>query len=154
MVLLSSIKACMPWLPISAAVLLTLRSPASIVLDVQAEKLPDSKPSAKIWSDPLGVLVGVDVGPAVFVGVGVAVAVGVGVLVGVGEGPAVFVPVAVGVGVLVAVLVGVGVCVGVFVAPGVLVGVAVGIDPAAMMLMASTSLPDKPKALPSKYNAV
>ena len=121
-----------------------------MVLDVQAEKLPDSKLSAKIRSDPLGVLVGVDA----FVGVGVAVAVCVGVLVGVGEGPAVFVEVAVGVGVLVEVFVGVGVRVGVFVGPGVFVGVAVGIDPAAMIWMASTSLPDKPKALPSKKRVV
>ena len=148
----SSINACIPWLPVSAAEALTLKSPRSMVLDVQAEKLPDSKPSAKIGSDPLGVLVGVDVGPAVFVGVGVKV--GVDVLVGVGEGPAVFVEVAVGVGVLVEVFVGVGVRVGVFVGPGVFVGVAVGIDPAAMIWMASTSLPDKPKALPSKKRVV
>src|SRR6185503_20749360 len=101
MALASSIRPCMPWLPVSAAEALTLRSPRSMVLEVQAEKLPDSKLSAKIRSDPLGVLVGVDA----FVGVGVAVAVCVGVLVGVGEGPAVFVEVAVGVGVLVGVFV-------------------------------------------------
>ena len=122
---------------------MTLKS-AELVKAVQREKFPVSKPSAKIWSEAFGVLV------AVGVDVAVVVAVGVGVLVGVGEGPTVFVEVAVGVGVLVAVFVGVGVRVGVFVGPGVFVGVAVGIDPAAIIWMASTSLPDKPKALPSK----
>lgn len=71
-----------------------------MALDVQAEKLPDSKPSAKIKLEPLevlvtegvtegvNVLVGVDDGPTV-----VAVEVGVleGVIEGVSEGPLVFV---------------------------------------------------------------
>src|SRR5215216_2127558 len=41
----------MPWLPASAAAALTLRSPLSIESDVQAERLPDSKLSAKILSE-------------------------------------------------------------------------------------------------------
>ena len=103
----------MPWLPISAAVVLTLRSPWSVLLDDQAERLPDSKLSAKIRSDPFDVLVGV----------GVRVAVGVGVLVGVGEGP---ILVAVAVGVRVGVFVGLlGVLVEVLV--GVLVALFVGV---------------------------
>src|SRR5687767_2265986 len=50
--LLSSSSACMPRLSTSAAAGVTLRSPLSIVLDVQAERLPDSKPSAKIILAP------------------------------------------------------------------------------------------------------
>src|SRR5688500_5954697 len=79
----------MPWLPTRAAVPLTLRSPWSIRLADQAEKLPDSKPSAKITSDTAGVFVTVGVG------------VWVGVLVGVGEGPGVLVWVGVRLGVAV-----------------------------------------------------
>src|SRR5688572_4457764 len=88
MELISSIKACNPRLPTNAAAVLTLRSPASLLLEVQAKRLPDSKPSAKIRSEVDGVFV--------IVGVGVIV----GVFVGVGEGPAVgvFVRVKVAVG--------------------------------------------------------
>src|SRR5688572_27038143 len=71
----------MPWLPINAAVPLTLRSPRSVLLADQAEKLPDSNPSAKIRSLTGGVLVGVGEGPGVDVAVGVLVFVGVGVFV-------------------------------------------------------------------------
>lgn len=141
--LTSSMTACIPWLPASAAAVLTLKSPRSVVLDVQAKKLPDSNPSAKIKSDE----------PGVFVAVGVDVAVGVNVLVGVsvgvGEGPNVLVAVAVavsvgvGVGPVVLVAVGVGVIVGVFVAGGLV----------NVRLIASTSLPANPQVLPSKYKA-
>src|SRR5688500_1842778 len=89
MELMSSITACRPLVPTNAAEVPTLRSPRSMLLDVQDERLPDSKPSAKIKSVVLGV----------FVTVGVAV--GVGVFVDVGEGP--------GVGVFVRVNVAVGV---------------------------------------------
>src|SRR6266545_709220 len=100
--------ACSPRLPTSAAAGLTLRSPALVLLDDQADRLPDSKPSAKIRSAEFGVGVFVAVGVGVFV----PPAVGVGVLVGVG----VFAPPAVRVGVGVLVAVGVGVRVGVAVA--------------------------------------
>ena len=136
------ITACKPWLPTSAAVLLTPRSPRSTVLDVHAARLPDSKPSAKINSDELGVFVEVGVGVAVAVGVFVRV------FVGVNEGP--------DVGVFVGVLVGVGedpgvdVFVGVGVLVGVLVGVEVGTGPTDRKLNASTSLADNPQVLPSK----
>src|SRR5688572_30342190 len=81
MEVLSSIVACMPWLPTSAAAPVTLRSPRSIVLDDQAEKLPDSKPSAKIRSEEngVGVRVGEGPGPGVFVLGGVLVRVKVAV---------------------------------------------------------------------------
>ena len=86
----------MPRVPTSAAAAVTLRSTPSILLaDQGGEKLPDSKPSAKIKSVTAGVFVTVGVG------------VRVGVLVGVGEGPGV--DVAVGVLVLVGVRLGVGV---------------------------------------------
>src|ERR1700752_693264 len=101
----------MPRVPTSAAAALTLRSPASLELDVQAEKLPDSNPSAKIRSDPLGVFV------AVLVRVGEGPALNVEVAVKVGEG--------VNVGPAVGVLVLVAVTVGVFVLVGVLLGVDV-----------------------------
>src|SRR6185503_20904211 len=107
MVLLSSISACIPWLPTSAAAALTLRSPRSLLLDVQAEKLPDSNPSAKIRSDTLDVFVAVGVRVKVGDGPGVKVDVGVGVRVGVNVAP------------------GVGVFVGVFVLVGVRLGVEV-----------------------------
>ena len=80
----------------SAAAVLALRSPLSVLLDVQAERPPLSKPSAKIRSeDEVGVgvkvFVFVAVGPPgvlvcdiVPVGEGVAVAVAVGVKVEVG----------------------------------------------------------------------
>src|SRR6266545_6034498 len=76
MELLSSISACSPLLPTKAAPALTLRSPPSMTLEVQAERLPDSKPSAKIRSVTCGVLVGVGEGPGVNVGVGVFVLTG------------------------------------------------------------------------------
>src|SRR6185503_220368 len=103
MVLLSSISACIPWLPTSAAAALALRSPRSLLLDVQPDKPPDSNPSAKITSDTLDVFVAVGVrvkvgdGPGVNVDVAVKVKVGVGVRVGVNVAPAVGVRVAVGV---------------------------------------------------------
>ena len=67
-------------LPISFAAALTLRSPLSAVEDDQAERLPDSKLSAKIGSG-IGVLVavGVDVNVGVKLGVGVFVGVKVAV---------------------------------------------------------------------------
>src|SRR6201988_4793907 len=122
----------MPRVPTSAAAALTLRSPASLLLAVHAEKLPDSNPSAKIRSDTLDVFVTV----GVFDGVNVAV--GVSVLVGVGEGP------------VVGVFVGVKVCVGVDFFVDVLVGVGVGNVPDPIILKASTSLALCPQALPSK----
>ena len=82
--------ACNPWLPTRADEALALKSPPSLIFEVQAERLPDSKPSAKITSDTLDVFVGVGVfeGVGVFVGVGEepVVAVFVGVLEGVGVG--------------------------------------------------------------------
>ena len=139
--MLSSSTACMPWLSINADAALALRSPASLLLEVQADKLPVSNPSAKIRSETLEV--------------GVGVLVGAGVLVG--EAPTVLVGVLVGVRVGVKVLVGVtemiGVCVrvGVAVLVGVMEGVFVGIGAVARKLNASTSLADKFQVLPSKY---
>ena len=134
-VLASLISACRPCVPTSAADGLTLRSPALIALEVQAERLPDSNPSAKIKSEPSGVCVavavGVDVCVEVRIGVAVAVCVGVedaGVTVLVGDEGAVGVCVAVGV--------------------GVLVGNAV--EPEAKMLIPSTSLAERFQVLPSK----
>lgn len=80
----------MPWLPTNADAALALRSPRSLLLDVQPTKLPDSNPSAKIRSDTLDVAVAVGVrvnvgdGPIVGVWVGVNVAPKVGVHVAVG----------------------------------------------------------------------
>jgi hypothetical protein len=71
----------------------TLKSPESITLEVQAESVPDSKLSAKIRSVPDGVAVFVGVGPEV----GVPVAVGLGPEVGVRVGVVVNAAVAVGV---------------------------------------------------------
>jgi hypothetical protein len=90
-------------LPTKAEAVLTLKSPLSVLLADQAERLPDSKPSAKIKSG------GVDVGEGTKVAVDVKV--GLGVLVGV----------KVAVGMIV------GVKVGVDVNAGVLVGVKVGV---------------------------
>jgi hypothetical protein len=118
--------------PTKAAAVLALRSPPSPLFEDQAERLPVSKPSAKIRS----VVNAVEVG--------VAVAVAVGVWVGVGEGPAVDVFVGVKVIVGVPVFVAVGVMVGVF------VGVAVGNDPVFNRLSPSTSFAVNPEALPSK----
>ena len=87
--------ACRPWLPANAAAALTLRSPTSVALNVQADKLPDSNPSVKIRSGTVLVAVGVrvnvgvDEGPTVGVSVGVAGGPTVGVNVGVDEGPTV-----------------------------------------------------------------
>ena len=127
-------------------------------MEVQADKLPDSKLSAKIRSEPLdvfvdvgvlegvGVLVGVGDGLIALVGVRVKVAVGLGVLVGVIEG--VNVLVGVGDGPFVLVGVRVKVAVGVFVgAPGVFAGS----EPVDNKSIASTSLAASPQALPSKY---
>src|SRR6266545_1346457 len=88
--------ACSPRLPTSAAAGLTLRSPALVLLDDQADRLPDSKPSAKIRSAEFGVGVFVAVGVGVFVppAVGVGVRVGVGVFAAVGVGVRVGVAVA------------------------------------------------------------
>lgn len=65
-----------PWLPTRAAEALTLKSPPSVAAADQDERVPDSKPSAKIGSAEV-------VGVAVLEGVEVAVAVRVCVEVGV-----------------------------------------------------------------------
>src|SRR6185503_661735 len=97
--------------PVNAAAALTLRSLPSVESDVQVEKLPASKLSAKIWSEEIGGTIGVRVAVAIealvavagTIGVCVAVAanvagieVGVRVSVGVANGADVEVPVAVG----------------------------------------------------------
>ena len=69
MVFTSSTTACIPWVSISAAAELTLKSPRSLVFDVQDDKLPDSNPSLKITSDAPGVLVIVGINVTVVVGV-------------------------------------------------------------------------------------
>src|SRR6185503_4472565 len=108
-------SACRPWLPTSAAAGVTLRSPRSLALVVQADRLPDSKPSAKMRSGSalvavgVGVNVGVDEGPTVGVKVGVSEGPAVGVSVGVAEGPTVGVNVGVDEGPTVGVLEGVAV---------------------------------------------
>ena len=82
-------------MPTRAAVLLTLRLPLSVAEEDQAERLPDSKLSAKMESDngvPVGV--GVKVAAGVEVAVGVKVAAGVDVRVGVTVGVGVSVGVA------------------------------------------------------------
>jgi hypothetical protein len=71
---LSSMRAWRPKEPMRAAEGLGARSPASVREDDQAERDPDSNPSAKIRSSP---------GPEVGEGVKVGVEVEVGVLVGV-----------------------------------------------------------------------
>src|SRR5215212_9680655 len=93
------IETCKPRVPFKAAAAVTLRLPA-FALDDQADKLPDSKLSAKIKS-----------GSGVFVAVGVNVAVGVLVIVGVNVAVGVDVGVLVSRGVPVAGGVAVGVCV-------------------------------------------
>ena len=76
-----------PWLPTSAAAELTIRSPPSVTAADQAEREPDSNPSAKIRSEgDGGVGVVVDVGVRAGVEVGVFVLVTVGVAVDVAEG--------------------------------------------------------------------
>ena len=104
-------------------------------MDVQAVRLPDSNPLAKIRSGTFGVFVGVEVL--------------------VGEGPTVLVGVRVAVKVLVGVTEMMGVCarVGVAVLVGVMEGVFVGIGPVDRKLNASTSLAVKLQVLPSKYKA-
>ena len=93
----SSITACTPLTPTNADDAVTLRSPLSVLLDDQAEKLPDSNPSAKIRSDCTcvgeGVKVASGVLDAVELAVTVGVSVGVNVIVGVfvGTGVDVFV---------------------------------------------------------------
>src|SRR3990170_5114251 len=49
-------SACRPHVPISAACVLTRRFPPSVVADDHADKLPDSKPSAKMMSEPVAVI--------------------------------------------------------------------------------------------------
>lgn len=112
------ITARKPYVPDSAAVVLTFRFPPFVTLDVHAERFPDSKSSANIKSD--GVAVGVGVAVGAWVGVGVKV--GTGVFVG-GMGVAVG-----GIGVFVGVGVGIGVLVAVGNGVGVLVAVGVGVD--------------------------
>ena len=91
-VVVPAITLCKPLLPTSAADGLTLKLPPPVLAEVQAEKLPLSKPSAKIRSGKadvgvcVGVFVGVGEGPMVGVKVAVKVAVGVGVVVGVAVG--------------------------------------------------------------------
>src|SRR3990172_6450789 len=96
MLFLSLITTCNPKMPDNAAADITLKSPPSVTVDVQADKSPDSKSSLKITSGGnvavgVGVWVGVCVavgvtpGADVAVGVGVRVAVDVNVRVGVGE---------------------------------------------------------------------
>src|SRR4030095_7883215 len=93
MLVASLMIACMPREPTSAAAAVTLKSPEPVLADDQAEKLPLSKPSAKIRSEALGVFVGVLVGVREGPTVGVRVTVGVAVRVAVG--PDVGVPMAV-----------------------------------------------------------
>jgi len=77
----SSITARKPWLPASAAAGFTLKSPSSIESDVQADRLPDSKLSAKIRSDGSGSIFGTTVfGAPVEIEALVAVAGTIGVL--------------------------------------------------------------------------
>jgi hypothetical protein len=95
------------------------------VLDDQAEKSPDSKPSAKIRLDP-GVLDGAMVGGGVLVKVATGVSVAVAGRVGVSA--AGLVGVAVGSGVEVAAGVGVSVIAGTGLAVGVLVRAFVAVD--------------------------
>ena len=90
MVVVSLMTACMPFEPTSAAEAVTLKSPAPMLADDQAEKLPLSKPSTKIRSD-YGVFV------AVRVEVSEAVGMFVCAFVSVGEDPILIVTLAVGV---------------------------------------------------------
>jgi hypothetical protein len=80
MALLSSSTACRPKALTSAAAELALKSPPSVNVDDQAERLPDSNPSEKIRSDmDVGLAVGEEVGVGEYVAVGVDVFVGLGV---------------------------------------------------------------------------
>jgi hypothetical protein len=80
MLVLLFIPACIPYVCTSAAAVFTFKAPLLVTLDDQADKLPDSNPSAKIRSgSDVGVGVGVSVGSGVLVGVEVGVSVGVGV---------------------------------------------------------------------------
>src|SRR6266508_1457966 len=113
MELLSFITPCNPFLPDKAAAAFTLRSPLSVALDDQADRLPDSKSSAKIRSDEFtgGIGMDVDVDPGILVtvaiGSGVCVAVEAEMLVAVGGTKGVLVAVEADTG-AVAVLVAVG----------------------------------------------
>ena len=120
----------MPWLPARAAAALTLRSPLSIEFDVQVERLPGSKPSAKIWSEEIGGAIGV------------RVAVDIEALVAVAGTAGVLVTVAANVG---GITVGVRVAVGVAIGADVEVGVAAGTDPAPTQL----ALPESVKVCPA-----
>ena len=126
------ITACNPWLPTSAAAALTLTSLPSVELDNQADRLPDSKLSAKIWSEVIGGIIGVRV--AVAIEALVAVAGTIGVRVAVDSEPLVAVAGTIGVFVAVAanvagIEVGVRVSVGVANGADVEVPVAVGFGP-------------------------
>ena len=104
--------ARMPLLPINAAVPFTLRSTLSVLLVEQADKLPDSKPSAKIWSGAIGSTLGVRTTVEIEVLVAVAAPNGVWVTVtadvgGVEAGVSVIVGVAIGADVDVRVVVGI-----------------------------------------------
>src|SRR5262245_55000709 len=103
-----------------AALCPALKSPLSLILELQAVKLPVSNPSAKIKSFEPGVALGGSVC------VEVAVSVAVPVQVGVRDGPT-SVKVALTVGVFVIVAVKVGVLVRVEIRVGVGVRVSVGV---------------------------
>ena len=122
----------MPWLPAKAAAALMLRSPLSIESDVQVEKLPDSKLSAKIWSGAIGSTLGV------------CTTVEIDVLVDVAAPSGVWVAVAADVG---RVEVGVRLIVGVAIGADVDVLVAVGIGPAP--LPTQLALPESVKVCPA-----
>src|SRR5687767_8446896 len=94
--LLSLTRVCSPLLPDKAAAVATLSSLPSIILDDHAEKVPDSKLSAKIRSEAVG---------GTF---GVPVAVAMEALVAVAGTTDVCMPMAVGVRGRVAVMIGAG----------------------------------------------
>jgi hypothetical protein len=77
MAVVSLINICIPYPPVSAAAEVTLKSPPPVVDEDQEEKLPFSKPSAKIRSDTAEVGEGVNVKVGSGVLVGVLVEVGV-----------------------------------------------------------------------------
>src|SRR6266508_2530370 len=157
MELLSFITPCNPFLPDKAAAAFTLRSPPSVALDDQADRLPDSKSSAKIRSDEFtgGIGIDVEVDPGILVpvdiGSGVCVAVEAEMLVAVGGTKGVFVAVepgatAVLVAVDTAIPVAVAGTIGVFVAVGLGVFVVVGTDPPPPTQLA---LPESVKVCPA-----
>lgn len=122
----------MPRLPASAAPALTLRSLPSVAFDFQAEKLPVSKLSEKIWSEEIG---------GTF---GVRVAVAIEELVAVAGTSDVCVPVAAIVG---SIAVGVRVIVGVVIEPEVGVRVAVGFG--AVPVPTQSALPESVNVCPA-----